>query len=191
MLHLAMFFGVVALLLAYLTILYNGLVGLKHSVAKCWANIDVLLKQRHDELPKLVEVCKHYAQFEQATLIGIMDARNAIASHASQHRVEQLGAAETTLRGLLGQVFAVAEAYPELKADQQFSHLSQRITQLEESIADRRELYNDAVNLNNVRIDQFPDVLVARLFGFEAARPLRFSAEEKRDVDVGALFNAR
>ena len=82
----------------------------------------------------------------------------------------------------------MAEAYPELKADQQFSHLAERISQLEDTIADRRELYNDAVNLNNVRIEQFPDVLIARLFNFPAARPLQFNAAEKRDVDLARLF---
>ncbi|WP_293760316.1 LemA family protein [uncultured Aquitalea sp.] len=185
---LAIFFGVIAVIGLYFVTLYNALVSLKHEVSKSWSNIDVVLKQRHDELPKLVEVCKQYAQFEQATLARVMEARSAVAQHAQNRNMEGLGREESKLRGLLGQVFAVAEAYPELKADEQFSHLSSRISQLEETIADRRELYNEAVNNNNVRIEQFPDVLIARMFGFPTARALQFSTEEKRDVDMQALF---
>jgi LemA protein len=168
--------------------LYNGLVRLKHEVSKSWANIDVLLKQRHEELPKLVDVCRHYSQFEQATLTQVMEARAMLSEAARTANVGRIGELEGQLRSLTSQIFAVAEAYPALQADAQFSHLAQRITQLEDSIADRRELYNEAVNLNNVRIEQFPDVVVASLFSFRPARPLRFAEAEKRDVDVNALF---
>lgn len=185
---LILFLLLLALPLLYAAILYNALVGLKHQVGKCWANIDVLLKQRHDELPKLVEVCRQYAQFEQATLIKVMEARSAISEAARAGHISRLGELDSGLSGLLGRIFAVAEAYPELKADQQFSHLAQRISQLEENIADRRELYNEAVNLNNVRIEQFPDVFIARLCGFRPATPLRFAIAETRDVDLTALF---
>nr|WP_294865432.1 LemA family protein [uncultured Pseudogulbenkiania sp.] len=185
---LILFLLLLTLPLLYAAILYNALVGLKHQVGKCWANIDVLLKQRHDELPKLVEVCRQYAQFEQATLARVMEARAAISDAARAGNLGRLGELESGLSGLLGRLFAVAEAYPELKADQQFSHLAQRISQLEENIADRRELYNEAVNLNNVRIEQFPDVFIARLCGFRPATPLRFAAAETRDVDLTALF---
>ena len=91
-------------------------------------------------------------------------------------------------RAGLGQLFAVVENYPQLKADESFRHLQARITQLEEGIADRRELYNAAVNLNNVRIGQFPDLVVARLFAFKEAALLEFAEEQKRDVDMKALF---
>ena len=85
-------------------------------------------------------------------------------------------------------MFAVAENYPQLKSDETFRQLQTRITALEESIADRRELYNDQVNLNNIRVHVFPDVLVAGWFGFKPAQMLEFAGDEKRDVDVGALF---
>ena len=88
----------------------------------------------------------------------------------------------------MGQLFALAENYPQLKSDETFRHLQTRITGLEESIADRREFYNDQVNLNNIRIKVFPDVLVAGMFNFGAAQLLEFSSDEKRDVNVGALF---
>jgi LemA protein len=173
---------------AYAVGLYNGLVRLKHGVAKAWANIDVLLRQRHEELPKLVETCKQYMQYERATLERVIEARNAVASARERHDVPALGQAESGLRAGLGQLFALAENYPQLKADESFRHLQQRISVLENGIADRRELYNEAVNLNNVRIEQFPDVLLARSFGFVAATLLQFSEAEKADVDLKALF---
>ncbi|HWV08058.1 MAG TPA: LemA family protein [Pseudomonas sp.] len=182
---------IVALGLAavYAVGLYNGLVRLKHGVSKAWSNIDVLLKQRHDELPKLVETCKQYMQYEGATLERVIAARSAVASAREQQDVSALGKAESGLRAGLGQLFALAENYPELKANDSFQHLQQRISGLENGIADRRELYNEAVNLNNVRIEQFPDVLVARAFGFKSADLLVFSDAEKADVNLKSLFN--
>jgi LemA protein len=174
----------------YFIMLYNGLVNLKHNVAKAWANIDVLLKQRHDELPKLVEPCKQYMKFEQETLEKVMQARSRVATASASQNMGALGAAEGALRGLLGNLFAVAEAYPELKANENFQHLQGRITGLENAIADRREFYNDSVNLNNVRIEQFPDVIVARLFNFRPADLLEFDAAETADVNVKQLFNS-
>ena len=173
----------------YGVILYNGLVRLKHGVSKAWSNIDVLLKQRHDELPKLVETCKQYMKFEQETLERVMHARAAVSAAQSRGDVAGVGSAEGELRLGLGNLFAVAEAYPELKSNQQFQHLQQRITELEDSIADRRELYNESANNNNVRIEQFPDVIVAGMFGFKAADLLEFSAEEKADVNLKSLFD--
>ncbi|MEL0550140.1 LemA family protein, partial [Raoultella lignicola] len=143
----AIAFWVVLLLLAgYAVVLYNGLVRLKHAVGKAWANIDVLLKQRHDELPKLVEACKQYMQHERATLERVIAARNAVASARERADVNALGKAESGLRAGLGQLFALAENYPQLKANESFQFLSQRISGLENGIADRRELYNEAVN---------------------------------------------
>lgn len=94
------------------------------------------------------------------------------------------------LRGALGNLFALAESYPDLKANQTFQQLQTRISALENAIADRREFYNESVNVNNVRIEQFPDVIVARLFNFKSAQLLEFSEEEKKDVDVKGLFNS-
>ncbi|MCK5642939.1 MAG: LemA family protein [Gammaproteobacteria bacterium] len=183
------FWGLTAVSLFYLVSVYNGLVSLKHSVSKAWANIDVLLKQRHDELPKLVETCKQYMKFEQETLEKVMQARSSVASARQQGDIPALGQAEGALRMGLGSLFAVAEAYPELKADQTFQHLQTRITGLENDIADRREFYNESVNNNNVRIEQFPDVLIARLFKFKEHSLLEFADDEKTDVNVSQLFN--
>ena len=122
-LFLVAVFIVVVLLAAWLVSLYNALVRLKHGVTKAWSNIDVLLKQRHDELPKLVETCKQYMQHERQTLETVISARNAVSSAREQHDVGALGSAETGLRAGLGKLFALAENYPELKANESFQLL--------------------------------------------------------------------
>ncbi|MCW8976881.1 MAG: LemA family protein, partial [Sedimenticola sp.] len=160
--------GIIVAVAVYAVVIYNGLVTLKHGVTKAWANIDVLLKQRHDELPKLVETCKQYMQYEQETLERVMQARAAVSSAREQGDIGALGGAESQLRLGLGNLFAVAEAYPDLKANETFQHLQTRISGLENSIADRREYYNESVNNNNVRIEQFPDLILARMFNFKA-----------------------
>ena len=149
----------------------------------------MLLKQRHDELPKLVEVCKQYMGYEQETLEKVMHARSQVAAARQKQDMAALGPAESQLRVGLGSLFALAEAYPDLKANTNFLHLQDRITGLENAIADRREYYNESVNLNNVRIEQFPDVIVARRYNFKPFDLLEFSEEEKRDVDMHALFS--
>ena len=183
------FIGIIAVLLFYGIGLYNHLVNVKHAVAKAWANIDVLLKQRHDELPKLVEVCKQYKQFEQATLQKVIEARSQVQSARERQDIPALGQAEGMLRMGLGSIFAVAEAYPELKANENFMQLQTRITSLENGIADRRELYNDSVNINNVQIEVFPASIVAKLFSFGEKPLLEFSTSEKADVDMKQLFS--
>lgn len=174
----------------YMVVIYNGLVALKHAVGKHFANIDVLLKQRFDELPKLVETCRQYMGFERDTLEQVIRARSAVAAAAETQDIRALGQAESTLRSGLGRLFALAEGYPELRASETFRHLQQRISSLENAIADRREVYNEAVNNNNVRIEQFPDLLVARAFAFRPFELLEFRAEELRDVDLRVLFNS-
>ena len=176
-------------LIVYFAGIYNGLVNLRENVKVAWANIDVLLKQRHDEVPKLVETCKRYMQFEQETLEKVMRARASVNQASTSGNVAAVGAAEQQLRAGIGRLFAVAENYPQLKTDETFKQLQGRIIALEESIADRREFYNDQVNLNNIRVKVFPDVLIAQKFAFLPAQLLEFTSEEKRDVDVGALFS--
>ncbi len=180
--------GTIVALLLYAIVIYNGLVSLKHGMAKAWSNIDVLLKQRHDELPKLVETCRRYMQYEQQTLDQVMKARAAVSSAGDRGDMAALGTAEGQLRLGLGNLFALAEAYPELKANETFRHLQDRISGLEESIAHRREFYNESVNVNNVRIEQFPDVILASMFKFGPGELLEFSDGEKADVDLGKLF---
>ena len=183
-----LFLALLVVAAIYAVRIYNGLVALRENVRKAWSNIDVLLTQRHDELPKLVETCKRYMAHERDTLERVMQARSAVFKAQGSGDVRALGAAEQQLREGLGRLFAVVENYPDLKADQSFQHLQTRITQLEDTIADRRELYNEAVNLNNIRLQTFPDLIVARLFEFRPAPLLEFTEEQKRDVDLGKLF---
>jgi len=183
-------FAVILGVILYAVSCYNRLVTVKHAVAKAWANIDVLLKQRHDELPKLVETCKQYMNFERDTLERVMQARAAVQSARETGNVAGVGEAETQMRAGLGRLFALAEAYPDLKTNNSFQQLQKRISALEDAIADRREFYNESVNTNNVLVEQLPEVILARLFGFNAATLLEFSEAETADVDVKALFDA-
>jgi LemA protein len=180
--------AVIVAAVAYLIMIYNNLVQVKNNVAKAWANIDVLLKQRHDELPKLVETCKQYMKFEQETLQKVIDARSRVFAARESQDIRALGSAENGLRASVGNLFAVAEQYPELKTNQTFLQLQSRITGLENAIADRREFYNESANINNVRIEQFPDTIVAGMFNFKPAHLLEFGSAEKTDVDVKELF---
>jgi LemA protein len=188
MILLIVVLAILLIAFVYFVGIYNSLVALRERVKQAWANIDVLLKQRHDELPKLIETCKQYMQYEQATLEKVMQARAAVHQARDAGNVGAVGAAEQQLRSGLGQLFAVAENYPQLKANESFQQLQARISALEESIADRRELYNEQVQINNTRIDQFPDLLIARRYGFGPKALLEFQVAEKADVDVGALF---
>lgn len=175
-------------LLGYLIAVYNGLVRVSTAVKLAWANIDVLLVQRHDELPKLVEVCRQYMQYEADTLERVMKARVGVDSARASGNVLSVGTAERDMRAGLSGLYAVAERYPDLKANAGFQQLQSRVTALETAIADRREIYNDAVNANNVRIRSFPDAMVANFGDFPAARLLQFDAAEKTDVDLKTLF---
>ena len=172
---------VVVGVIVYLTTIYNSLVRLKNDIDKAWANIDVLLKQRHDELPKLIETCKGYMQYEQQTFQLITEARTAFMRASS---VGEKAQADNLISGALKSLFAVAENYPELKANNNFMQLQGRITELEEKIADRREFFNDDVNTYNIRIQQLPDVFIAGLMHLQHRDLFKVTEEDRRDVEV-------
>ena len=161
--------------------MYNGLISLKHAVDQAWANIDVLLKQRHDELPKLVESVKGYMTHEREVLQRITDARSTFQRAQT---VSEKGQADNAVRGALTQLFAVAENYPQLKADAAFRQLQDRISRLEEEIADRREFFNNSVNAFNVRIEQLPDAFLARAMALSRRTLFQVAEEDKRDVQI-------
>lgn len=188
MVFLIILLASVLVVVVFLIMVYNGLVSCKNNVAKAWANIDVLLKQRHDELPKLIDTCKQYMQYEQAALEKIIQARSQVSTARESQNMAALGHAEAQLRSGLGNLFALAEAYPELKANEQFQHLQTRITGLENTIADRREFFNESVNIYNIRTEQFPDTLIARMFNFGPKDMLSFAASELEDIDVARRF---
>ena len=180
--------AVIVLAAVYFISLYNGLVRLREAVKQAWSNIGVLLKQRHDEIPKLVETCRQYMTYEQETLERVLHARADVAQAESTGNMRDLASAESGLRTGLGRLYAVAEQYPSLKANDNFLQLQARITGLEEQIADRRELYNASVNLYNARQAIFPDSIVAGCGDFHPAHLLEFSAEDQQDPPVKALF---
>jgi LemA protein len=176
---------IVAALVAYGIAIYNGLVGVKHQVDQAWSNIDVLLKQRHDELPKLIDVVRGHAGYERE----LLEKLTALRARTGKGGLERERLAdENELSRSIGRLFAAAEAYPDLKASTSYVELQRRISGLEEQIAHRREYYNAAVNLNNVRMEQFPDVLLIQRAGL-VSRPLFAAVENERiDVNVGALL---
>jgi LemA protein len=175
-------FFVVAGTLLYLIIIYNGLVRLRNDSNRAWANIDVLLKQRHDEIPNLVETVKGYLQHERQTLVAVTQARAASISAAS---IGQKAQANFMLTGALRGLFAVAENYPQLKANENFLRLQNRISELEERIADRREFFNDDVNAYNTRIRQVPEVFLANLMALKPRELFTVSDEDRKLVEVG------
>ncbi len=161
--------------------IYNGLVALKNAIARSWANIDVLLKQRHDELPKLVKTCEGYMQHERAVFDKLSEARGALMKART---VGERAEAENLLTKALGGIFAVAEAYPDLKANQGFLQLQGRISEIETQIADRREYYNDTVATFNTRLGQIPDKWVGEWLGYAPAELFHASPEDREDVDI-------
>src|SRR5580658_9497936 len=179
---------IVVVILGYATIIFNALVRVRNEVKLAWCNIDVLLVQRHDELPKLIEVCKGYMRHERETLESVARARTNVEGARSAGNIPSVSLAEGALRSGLSSLFAVAERYPDLKANDLFKNLQIRISALETAIADRREVYNDAVNAQNLRLEAFPDLLIARLFRFAAAPMLKFSAGETADIDLKPAF---
>ena len=167
--------------LLYFIATYNSLVRLKNDIDKAWSNIDVLLKQRHDELPKLTETCKGYMQYEQKTLQAVTEART---TYQRAETFEGKAQADSMLSGALKSLFAVAENYPELKANANFAQLQSRITDIEEKVADRREFFNDEVNIYNIRIQRFPEVLIAQMMKLKPRTLLQVPESDRSDVEV-------
>lgn len=165
----------------YFVAIYNGLILLSRNIDKAWANIDVLLKQRYDELPKLIKVCEGYMKHERETLEKITAARTACLGAKTVGEASQ---AEGELAKGLKTLFAVAENYPDLKANQNFLQLQSRISYLEGQIADRREFYNDSVNNYNIRISQIPDMFVANMLNMKAKELFKALEEERKDVEI-------
>jgi LemA protein len=173
---------IAAVIILFIIITYNGFIHLKNNIDKHWSNIDVLLKQRYDEIPKLVEVCKGYMTHERETLERVIKARNMLGSvpKDSKQFLENQSMPTSALKSL----FAVAEQYPELKADSMFARLQSRITELEDSIADRREMYNEVVTIFNIKLQKFPDMVVGSMFKFDEAVLWEINPEHREDVKI-------
>ncbi len=167
--------------LIYAVGIYNGLIQVKNNIKKSWANIDVLLKQRADELPKLIATVKGYMTHEQQTLEKLTLARTQFMNATT---VAEKAAADTAMTQGLKSLFAVAENYPTLKANENFMQLQSRISGLENEIADRREFYNDSVNTYNIRIASIPDLFVARMLAMQPEPLFEATAQDRQDVAV-------
>lgn len=173
---------VIIAVIGYVISIYNGLVRLKNNIQKSWANIDVMLKQRAEELPKLIASVKGYMKHEKGLLTELTKARTAFLSAKTMSAKAK---ADASISGALKTLFAVAENYPNLKANENFLQLQSRISGLENELADRREFYNDSVNTYNIRIQSFPDMVFAKRLGFTTPEPLFKATEaERKDVKV-------
>src|SRR5262245_20492527 len=180
--------GVILLVIFFFVSIYNRLVSGRNSYKNAFAQIDVQLTRRYDLIPNLVETAKGYMKHERETLEAVIAARNsalaglkaAAASPGNPAAVQQLAGAENQLTGALGRLFAVAEAYPELKANQNMMQLSEELTSTENKVSFSRQAYNDAVmNYNNKR-EMFPNSIVANMGGFAEAQLLQIESAEKR-----------
>ena len=172
---------IVIAIIMYFVGLYNSLVTFKNNIDRSFSNIDVLLKQRHDELPKLIETCKGYMQYEQKTLQAVTEARTAFMRATTPAEKAQ---ADNMVSGALKTLFAVAEKYPDLKANTSFMQLQGRITELETKIAAQRSSYNEDVNAFNIRIAQIPANLVAGLMGLQPHALFQVAEADREDVKV-------
>jgi LemA protein len=172
---------IVIAIIMYFVGLYNSLVTFKNNIDRSFSNIDVLLKQRHDELPKLIETCKGYMQYEQKTLLAVTEARTAFMRATTPAEKAQ---ADNMVSGALKTLFAVAEKYPDLKANTNFMQLQGRITELETKIAAQRSAYNEDVNAFNIRIAQVPANFVAGFMGLQPHALFQVAEADREDVKV-------
>jgi LemA protein len=188
------FLGIIVALAVWAVAIYNGLVSLRNRFKNAFAQIDVQLKRRYDLIPNLVEVAKGYMKHERETLDAVIKARNvaqsaaqaAAAAPGDPAAMQQLGQAEGALTGVLGRMFALAEAYPDLKANQNMLSLQEELTSTENKVAFSRQAYNDSVMEYNTKRESFPENLFAGAFGFGPAELLAAteSAEERKAPKV-------
>mgnify|MGYP001484559674 CR=1 FL=1 len=160
---------------------YNGLIQVKENIKKSWANIDVLLMQRSDEIPKLIKVLKSFVKHEKKMFDNVMDARTSYLGASS---VSEKADADNQMSEALKSVFALSEAYPELGSNDNFLKLQERISGLENEIADRRELYNESVNNYNIRIQSLPDMFIANTLGLPQEEMFKVDENKKKDIDI-------
>ena len=160
---------------------YNGLIQVKENIKKSWANIDVLLMQRSDEIPKLIKVLKSFVKHEKKMFDNIINART---SYLGANSVSEKADADNQISEALKSVFALSEAYPDLSSNENFLKLQERISGIENAIADRRELYNESVNNYNIRIQSLPDMFIANTLGLPQEEMFKVQENKKKDIDI-------
>ena len=168
-------------LVSWFFTIYNGLIHVKENIKKSWANIDVLLMQRSDEIPKLIKVLKSFAKHEKKMFDNVMVARK---SYLGANSITEKAYADNQISDALKSVFALSEAYPELRSNENFLNLQDRISGLENEISDRRELYNESVNNYNIRIQSLPDVVIANAMGLDQEEMFQVHNLKKKDIDI-------
>ena len=172
---------IVVLILLYFVSTYNSLVGLRKKVKDQWSQIDVVLKNRNDLIPNIVETVKGYAKHEKETLNEVIEARSKMAS-ANTPEEEMKASGEVTKA--LGKLFALAESYPELKANENFMDLQNKLNEVEEKIRYARQFYNDSVLTYKNKLEMFPSNIVANMFGFKPEAFFEATEEERKNVQV-------
>jgi LemA protein len=189
--------AIVVLLLLFVIAKYNRLVSLRNRFKNAFAQIDVQLKRRYDLIPNLVESAKGYLQHERQTLENVTNARNQAAAAgqkaalnpADASAIKGLMGAESVLSGALGRLFAVMEAYPDLKANQTIMALMEELTSTENKISFARQAYNDSVMTYNITCQSFPDLLIAAVFGFKEAALFEISKPEEKEAPKVSFSN--
>jgi LemA protein len=184
------FLGIIAAIVFWAVGIYNRLVNERNRVRNGFAQIDVQLTRRYDLIPNLVEAVKGYMKHERETLEAVIKARNAASSAldaakadpANAAAMKKLGGAEGALAGVLGRLFALSEAYPDLKANQNMMQLQEELASTENKVAFSRQAFNDAVMSFNNSVQNFPNNFIAGMFGFESASFLEIDSEEMRDA---------
>jgi LemA protein len=174
--------GIIALIVVWIIMIYNNLVAMRQRVSQSFADIDVQMKQRHDLIPNLVETVKGYAGHERNTLEAVVKARNA-AIQAQAGGIPAQAAAENVLSGALRQLFALSEAYPDLKANQNFQQLQAELSDIENKLAAARRFFNNSVQEYNTGIQSFPAVLLAGSLGFTQQQFFDVGAEQRQQLD--------
>jgi LemA protein len=174
--------GIVIVAVLWIMTMYNSLVRLRNTVRNAWAQIDVQLKRRHDLIPNLVETAKGYMQHERGTFEAVTQARNQAVQARAAGKVAESGAAEGMLAGVLTRFFAVAENYPDLKANQNFLALQEELTSTENKISFARQFYNDSVMQFNNRTEMFPSNIIAGMFNFKAAEMFELKDVSEREA---------
>ena len=184
------FLAIIVAVIAFGIAIYNNLVNLRNRVKNAFAQIDVQLTRRYDLIPNLVEAVKGYMKHERETLEAVIKARNAAVSSLDAAKadpsngdaIKKLGAAEGLLGGALGRLFALSEAYPDLKANQNMMQFQEELASTENKVAFARQAFNDSVLSYNNAVENFPNNIVAGMFRFESASFLDIDSEQKREV---------
>lgn len=173
--------GVLIVLVLYGIGVYNKLVNAKNKVANQFSQVDIQLKRRADLIPNLVETVKGYAKHEEGTLTAVIEARNkAVKAGSVNEKIE----ANNELTGALNKLFALAEAYPELKANENFIDLSNKLTKIEDDIANARKYYNGTVRIYNNKVQMFPNNIFAKIFNYKTKRMFEASLEDKQNIRI-------